>query len=332
MAQIQPIISIIPNTRTTNDDGYERFSEAHLERLGRQRPAIFSSWLAEVGFVCTVVMSMMMSEFFISGFNIILPSVSTSLQLKGSAQTWPAAATNLATAAFLMPFARLCNMYGGRIIFIGGQVWLLIWSIVCGFSRSPTMLITCRALQGVGSSAFMPAGLALLGSTYRPGPRKNLIFGIYGALASIGFYFGILVGAVATEFLSWRWYFWLGGIIAGAVALGGILAIPRNLDDKDSEARMDWLGAAIIVPGLALVVYAFTDSSYAPNEWATPYIWVTLTLGVLLLLGAIYVQGWISTQPLLPASLLRPRYMKRLAGSLFCAYGVFGLYLYYASF
>lgn len=45
-----------------------------------------------------------------------------------------------------------------------------------------------------------------------------------------------------------------------------------------------------------------------------------------------YVQGWVLSQPLLPADLFRPKYMKRLIEFLFCGYGVFGLYLFYASF
>ncbi|KAM5478330.1 hypothetical protein McanCB56680_006452 [Microsporum canis] len=320
MAQFQPNTLVTHGPLATNafcttdDDAHECLSKAHLERLGRQRPAVFSSWLTEVGFVFTVVMSMMMSEFFVSGFNIILPPVSEALHLDDSAQTWPAAVTNLTIAALLLPFARLCDIYGGRTIFLAGHVWLLIWSIESALLP------------------FLPAGLSLLGCTYRPGPRKNLIFGIYGAFTCIGFYFGIFIGSVAAGFLDWRWYFWLGGCIVGIVALGGIFVIPNNLDDTDPKARMDWLSAITIVSGLVLVVYALTDGGHAPDGWATPYIYVTLILGVLILVGAVYIQGWVSSQPLLPADLFRPKYMKRLIGSLFCAYGVYGLYLFYASF
>ena len=259
---------------------------------------------------------MVMSEFLTTGFNIILPSVSRSLHLGDSAQTWPAAVTNLATAALLLPFSRLCDIYGGRVIFLGGHIWLLVWSIVCGFSQNPTMLIICRALQGIGASAFLPAGFALFGCTYRPGLARTWSSASTVLFSCIGFYVSILIGALAAEFLDWRWYFWLGAIMVGIVALGGIFSIPRNLDDTDLEACMDWLGAITIAPGLVLVVYAFTDGGHAPNGWATPYIYVTLILGVLILLGAVYVQGWVSSQPLLPPDLFRPKYMKRLIGTL----------------
>jgi MFS family permease len=310
----------------------ETLDAAEIERLGRQRPEILPSWFAEAGFVFTIVVSMMMSEYFISGFNIILPAVAEALDIPDTARTWPAAVINLTTACLLMPFSRLADKYGGRIVFLGGHVWLVVWSLISGFSRNTIMLIICRAMQGLGPGAFMPAGLALLGQTYRPGPRKNLVFSLYGAFACIGFYIGIFLGAVSVELLNWRWYFWIGTIICLAIAVSGVFFIPRHMGDVDPNVKMDWLGLVTIVPGLILVVFAFTQGSNAPQGWSTPYVYITLIIGGLLLCAAVYVQGWVSAQPLLPAEIFRPRYIKRLFLALFCAYGVFGLFLFYASF
>jgi MFS family permease len=231
-----------------------------------------------------------------------------------------------------MPFSRLCDIYGARSVFLFGHIWFMIWSLVCGFSQNTIMLIICRALQGVGTSAFTPAGLALLGQTYRPGPRKNLVFAIWGAFACLGFYFGIFMGAVTADFMTWRWYFWIGAIIIFCIAFTGFLTIPRNLHDQDDTICMDWWGLCTIVPGLILVVFAFTDGGHAPRGWQTPYIYVTFIIGMLFLIAGVYTQGWVSAQPLLPADLFRPKYMKRLSLALFCLYGVFGLYLFYSSY
>ncbi|KAH7310465.1 major facilitator superfamily domain-containing protein [Stachybotrys elegans] len=306
--------------------------KAAVERLGRQRPELLSSVPMEVAFVATVVCSMMMSEYFIGGFFLCLPLIADALSIPASEQTWPAGVINLTTAALLLPAARLCDRFGGRIVFLFGHLWLLIWSIASGFSNHSIVLIICRAMQGVGASAFMPAGMALLGQTYRPGPRKNLVFALYGAFACIGFYFGIFMGAIAAEFLDWRWYFWIGAFLVAAVFVGGILTIPRELGKSDKAVKMDWLGVLTIVPGLILVVFAFTDGGHAPDGWATPYVYVTFILGVLLLAGAVYVEGWVASNPLLPAELFRPKGMKRLVAALFCCYGVFGLFLLFASF
>jgi MFS family permease len=82
-------------------------------------------------------------------------------------------------------------MYGGYPVYVAGLAWLTIWSLIAGFSRNEIMLNFCRALQGLGPAAFLPSSVMILGSIYRPGPRKNLVFSIYGACAPAGFFIGV---------------------------------------------------------------------------------------------------------------------------------------------
>ncbi|KAI1421584.1 major facilitator superfamily-domain-containing protein [Xylaria sp. FL1777] len=330
--------SVLDHGVVTSDNHAEEkvspgvLDKAELERLARQRPSIFHNAYSEYGFLLSIILSMMMSEYFISGFNIVLPEVADALNISDAERTWPAAVPNLTTASLLLPFARMCDIYGGRYIFLGGHIWSFIWSLAAGFSPSPNILIVCRAMQGVGFSAFLPAGLALLGHTYRPGPRKNLVYSIYGAVACVGFYFGILIGALSGQFLNWRWYFYIGSILVFLVVVVGVVTIPRDLNDHDDGAVMDWWGLVTVVPGLVLLVYALSDGGHAPDGWRTPYIYVTLIIGVLFLAAFVYVEGWVAAQPLLPTQLFKPKYMTRLCIGLFCCYGVFGIFLFYASY
>lgn len=73
-------------------------------------------------------------------------------------------------------------------MYVAGLAWLTLWSLIAGFSVNDVMLNFCRALQGLGPAAFLPSSVMILGSTYRPGPRKNLVFSIYGACAPMGFF------------------------------------------------------------------------------------------------------------------------------------------------
>ncbi|TKX23018.1 MFS transporter-like protein 80 [Elsinoe australis] len=335
-------MSVAPNAidqtnaieRQTQDSSArnEVWDQQKIEMLGRQRPEAFSNWFVESAFVFALVGSILMSEYTISGFNIALPTVARELNIPDSARTWPAAVPNLTTAVLLLPFARLSEKHGGRYIFLAGHAWLMTWSLICGFSQNPTMLIACRAMQGLGSSAFLPSSLAIMGRIYRPGPRKNLVFSMFGAFACIGFYAGIFFGGLSAQVLGWRWYFWIGSILGLAMIAAGFFAIPHNLGDKDTSIRMDWLGVCTIVPGLALVFFAFTDGGHAPNGWRTPYVYVTLVIGVLFLAAAVYVEGWVAAQPLLPADVFSAKYMKRLILALFFIYGTFGLFLFYSSY
>lgn len=274
----------------------------------------------------------LLQEFFISGFHIVLPLLVSELDIPAASQTWPSSVFSLITGAFLLPMGRLGDKHGGYLLFNAGLLWFLVWCLVAGFSKNYMMLIMCRALQGLGCAAYLPGGVMLLGKIYRPGPRKNLIFGLYGAFAPLGFYLGILVGGLSAQLLSWRWYFWIGAVLVGFVFAVSLFAIPFDFRYGPQTVDMDWWGAATVVPGLLLIVYAMTDSSHAPQGWGTPYIIVTLLLGVAFLAGACYVETHISKNPLLPADLFAPRYMKRLMAALFLGYGVFGMFLFYSSF
>lgn len=195
------------------------------------------------------------------------------------------------------------------------------------------MLTFCRALQGFGPAAFLPSGIMLLGSIYRPGPRKNLVFCLYGTFSPIGFFSGIFIGGLSGDRICWSWYFWTAAIVLALISLVALLNVPADrLDKRSEQVKMDWLGVATIVPGLLLVVFSITDSSHALSGWSTPYIYTTLLFGLIFLGAAFYIEGWISNEPLLPFDIFKIKSMKPLIIALFLTYGVFGIYLFYASF
>ena len=194
------------------------------------------------------------------------------------------------------------------------------------------MLDFCRALQGLGPAAFLVSGVSLIGSTYRPGPRKNLIFSLYGASAPLGFFFGIFIAGLSGQFLSFGWYFWIGAIILFSIFVTAYFTVPSDIEEhRGRGVKMDWLGSGLIVSGLVLVVFALTDSSHAPQGWKTPYIICTLLIGVALLVLAMWVEGWVASQPLLPFDLFKVPYLTPLMIALFFSYGVLGIWLLYAT-
>ncbi|KAF2015117.1 MFS general substrate transporter [Aaosphaeria arxii CBS 175.79] len=309
------------------------YTPEELERLGRERPPAFKSIWHELGFCFSLLGSMFVSEYMISGFNVLLPPLAEALDIPEKAETWPASVFSLVTGAFLLPFGRLADIYGGYIVFISGLAWFVIWSLIGGFSQNYIMLIFCRALQGFGPAAFLPSGIGLLGSIYRPGPRKNFVFSLYGAFAPVGFFAGIFFAGLTAQFLTWNWFFYIGTIFLAIVSVVSYWAIPCDVgEDYKEEVKMDWLGTIVIVPALMLIVYGLTDGSHAPNGWATPYVLVTFILGWILIGVFVYIEGWVAEQPLLPFDLFQVKGMGPLTIALFFDYGVFGIFLFYASF
>ena len=224
-------------------------------------------------------------------------------------------------------------MYGGFLVYVTGLIWLVIWSLIGGYAHNQVMLNFCRALQGLGPAAFLPSGLMLMGSIYRPGPRKNLVFSIYGAAAPLGFFIGIFFSGLSGQYLGWCWYFWFGTLLVLVTVLAALLTIPRDTEDQKGFAvKMDWPGAVLIVPGLILVVFALTTSSHTSNGWKSPSSMVTLTAGLMILIAAVYVEGWVAEMPLLPPEFFKVPRLKALVLALLPTYGSLGVFLFYATF
>lgn len=275
-------------------------------------------------------MSQLMAEYFSSGFNVLIPPIIKKFNIAPSAATWPAASMALVVAAFLLPFGRAADILGGYRVFMAGLVWFTVWSFIAGFAQNELMLDFARAIQGLGPAAFLPSGVMLLGSTYRPGPRKNLVFSIYGSSAALGFFFGILLAGISGSYLDFRWYFWIGAMVLLTTIITAFFSIQPDWHVQRG-VEMDWLGSGFLVAGLVLTIFALTEGSHAPQKWATWYVVFTLTLGTCVLAAAWYVEGWVAENPLIPFDLFQAPYIKPFFTGLFFNYGVLGIFLLYAS-
>lgn len=310
----------------------EESLSARIERLGRERPSVFKTSWSEVIFVFSISMSQLLTDFFVSGFTVILPTLIRELDIPQASSVWPATAFSLVIASTLLVFGRLGDMYGGYPIFLGGLAWLLLWSIIAGFSVNPVMLNICRALQGFGPAASLPTGVMLMGSLYRPGPRKNLVFAIYGTSAVFGFFGGIVVAGLVGQFLRWGFFFWIGAILTAVTLATSYISIPHTKGERQaSDVAMDYFGAVTIVSGLTLVVFAITQSAHASSGWRTPYIPACFVLGIMSLCVAAYIETCVAAKPLLPASIFATPAIKPLLLALFFLYGTWGIFSVYGT-
>jgi MFS family permease len=283
----------------------------------------------KIGFCACILSASILAEFLISGFNVLLPNVVEALEILPENRTWPANVFSLVTGAWLLPGGRLADIYGGYLVFMFELIWMCAWSLFTGFGQNYVMLVMGRALQGIGAATFLPSGIMLLASTYRPGPRKNLVFSIFGACAPFGFFFGIAIAGVMGEYLTWSWFFWIGSILLSVVILGTWFCVPREWI-RPKELGIDWLGTATSVSVFVLLVYGITNSAHL--GWNSAAILAPFIVGIAMLGAFIYVEWRIAKQPLIPASLFAQKGMFPMAVVMFLCFGSFGVYLFYAAF
>ena len=120
-----------------------------------------------------------------------------------------------------------------------------------GLAWSAESLIVFRVLQGLGGGMIMPAGMTIL--TRAAGPQRvGRVMAIIGVPMLLGPILGPILGGWLVDDVSWRWIFFIN-LPIGIVAL--VARLPRSSprDVPQPAHRLDWLGLALLSPGLALL-------------------------------------------------------------------------------
>lgn len=82
-----------------------------------------------------------------------VPAIGRDLAL-GSSQSWVASSYLLATTSVQLINGRLSDILGRKQLLLSSLAILAIGNLACGFSRTPAMLFTFRALSGLGGGAM----------------------------------------------------------------------------------------------------------------------------------------------------------------------------------
>jgi EmrB/QacA subfamily drug resistance transporter len=194
--------------------------------------------------------------FMASTVNIALPSIGERLSLDAVTLGWIATAYLLSSAALLVPFGRIADIYGRKKIFTSGIVIFTLSSLFSGMADSATMLISCRVFQGVGGAMLAGTAVALL-TTVFPTNERGKVLGINVAATYIGLSLGPVLGGLLTERLGWRSIFFLGALL-GLAVIGVVLWKLKGEWTGAKGERFDLAGSVIYVLGLVALIYGFT--------------------------------------------------------------------------
>src|SRR5207247_9098826 len=135
---------------------------------------------------------------------------------------WVVNAYSLLFGGFLLLGGRAADLFGRKRLFLAGVALFSIASLASVLSQGSTSLIFARGLQGLGAALVSPAALSIITSPFAEGTERTKALGIWAAIAAGGGAFGLLLGGILTDALSWQWIFFVNvpiGIVAFALSL-----------------------------------------------------------------------------------------------------------------
>jgi EmrB/QacA subfamily drug resistance transporter len=235
--------------------------------------------------------------------NVALPAIRDALGFTTDSQLqWVVTAYALAFGGFLLLGGRLADLFGRRKLFMYGIVIFAVASLLGGFAQNPEQLIAFRALQGLGGALLAPSALSLIIAIFKEGPERNKALGIMSMVAAGGGAVGLLLGGILTQYIDWRWIFFINVPIAAILLVAAVKYVPRSF--PAARQKVDVTGAVSVTASLMSLVYALAQA--AEKGWGSGTVWTWL--GVSAALMAVFIINEMKIRsPLVPLNIFKRR-------------------------
>src|SRR6266568_5870630 len=177
--------------------------------------------------------------------NVALPSIERELRMPADAVQWIVTGYAISFGGLLILGGRAADLFGRRRMFVAGLVAFSLASLAGGLAKDTALLIAARVVQGAGAAVVAPAALSLITTGFPEGPERTRAIGLYGAVSSVGFVSGQVLGGVLVQLTSWRAVFLVNvpvGLIAAALS-PAVLGAAKASAAKASVATASAAGA-----------------------------------------------------------------------------------------
>jgi EmrB/QacA subfamily drug resistance transporter len=254
--------------------------------------------------------------------NVALPALQASLHATVVGVQWVVESYGLFLGALILVGGSLGDLFGRRLMFLGGVAIFAAASIGCGFASNIQQLVLARSIQGVGAAFLVPGSLSIISSCFDEKTRGQAI-GTWSGFTAITTALGPVLGGWLIQHASWRWVFFINVPLAATVIAISLRHIPES---RSATARhVDWLGALFATVGLGGVVCGLIES--ISLGWGNPLVFGSLISGFLCLIGFVFVEARVNS-PMVPLSLFVSRSFSGANLLTFFLYAALGIFFF----
>src|ERR1700755_1449518 len=233
-----------------------------------------------------VLLGAVMSILDTTVVNVAIDHLAVAFHSSLTTIQWVITGYTLALAAVIPVTGWAADRFGTKRIYMWSLVLFTLGSVLSGLAWSAESLIVFRVLQGIGRGVVIPAVMTIM--TKKAGPhRMGRVMGVLGVPMLIAPILGPILGGWLVDDVSWRWIF-LINVPIGVVGI--ILAwIKLDRDQPEPSHRLDWLGMALLSPGLTLAIFGLAES--ANGGFGDFKAWAPIVVG-LALIAAFFWHSW----------------------------------------
>lgn len=236
--------------------------------------------------------------------NVALPSIAKDLHFAANNLQWVITAYTITFGGFLLLGGRAADLYGRRKLFIGSVAAFALASLACGWAQSDTMLIITRGIQGLTGAIMSPVALSILLTEFDEGKERNTALGVWAAVSAGGAAVGVLLGGVLTQYLDWRWNFFVNVPVGIFVVFAALRLLPHHIGEENKKIKLDLPGAVTATAGLMALVYGL---SKAPADGWGSHTVISFLVASGVLMAAFIVNEKRTAQPLLNLKIFKVR-------------------------
>jgi EmrB/QacA subfamily drug resistance transporter len=193
-----------------------------------------TKWLRVLAIIPASAMSFMDQSIL----PVALPVIQQEFNADPICLQWTVNAYFLTMAMFILLGGKLADRMGHRRAFLGGMGLFAIFSAFCSLSTNVNFLIIARGLQGIGAAIMFPAQTSLIALSF-PQASRGRATGIIVSIGSTFAVIGPIIGGLLTEYLSWRWIFWINLPLTLVGVLLTIALLPKS---SGKTTRIDLVG------------------------------------------------------------------------------------------
>ncbi|KAK2757513.1 trichothecene efflux pump [Colletotrichum kahawae] len=223
---------------------------------------------------------------------------------------WVVGSWSLSTACSFSLAGPLSDVFGRRLLVLGGQATVAIGCIVAATANSISSLIAAETLIGIGTGFVFVSYAGV--PEMLPNKWRSLGLGILESGIAVPWgILSVLLGNALLKYASWRWIFYLGIIIEVLGLIGTAFsyhptARPRGDYDKTRLQQLrdvDWIGLFLFTTGLAVALIGLTWGGTPAYPWNSAGAIAPIVVGFGVLAFGFWYDFKIAAHPMFPLKL-----------------------------